>query len=264
MDVEDAMNVDIVVPVHNQARALEENISGLYAYLKRHFPYRWKLVIVDHGSTDGVFWAARKIEERYSGVQAIQVALEGRGRALKRGSQGLGDVFCYIDANDLPSDLEDITRLVRLVAGDHCDVAAGRWVPGGTGWDGRFVSGLYHLGLKLALNLPVADVQCPFKAVNRRVAVEIVPQVRDEFWFFDTELLVLAQARGCRIQQAVISRTQPERAAIEEPLPELMRRILNLRRRLRAPVNAGDPNFQGGREDPPKHGQRTRVQDRGE
>jgi glycosyltransferase involved in cell wall biosynthesis len=263
MDVEDAMNVDIVVPVHNQARTLERDISGLHAHLKSRFPYRWKLVVVDHGSTDGSFWAARRIEEQFSGVQAVQVALEGRGRALKRGSQGLGDVFCYIDANNPPSDLEDITRLVRLVAEDHCDVAAGRSVPAGGGWDGRFVSGLYHLGLKLALNLPVADVQCPFKALNRRVAAEIVPLVRDEFWFFDTELLVLAQARGCRIQQDLISRTRFDTASIGEPLPELMRRILDLRRRLRAP-DAGRAPLRAGLEDPPRQDQRTRTQDRGE
>ncbi len=255
------MNVDIVVPVHNQAHALERNIAALYGHLKGRFPYRWKLVVVDHGSTDGSFWEARKLEDRYPGVHAVQVALPGRGRALKRGSQGLGDVFCYIDAESLPADLEDITRLVRLAAEDHCDIAAGRWLRGGAGWDGRFVSGLYHLGLKLALNLPVADAQCPFKAVTRQVAVELVPRVRDEFWFFDTELLVLAQMRGLRIKQTVISRERPARD-MEEPLPDLMRRILDLRRRLRgtgAPDGKHDDVGASLSED-----QRTRVQDQGQ
>jgi glycosyltransferase involved in cell wall biosynthesis len=235
-----AMNVDIVVPVHNEAGALEQNIPRLYDYLKNNFPYRWKLVVVDHGSTDGGFWTARKLEERYPGVAAEQVALEGRGRALKRGSQGLGDVFCYIDAIHLPNDLEDLTRLVRLVAEDRCDIAAGRRGAGAADWEGRFVSGIYHLGLRLALNLPVADAQCPFKAVSRRVAVEMVPLVRDESWFFDTELLVLAQARGWCIQQIAVS-CERRRAAPEEPLPELMRRILDLRRRLRVAA----PNIAG-------------------
>ena len=230
------MNVDIVVPVHNQTVAVERNIPLLYSHLKSSFPYRWKLVVVDHGSTDGGFWAARKLQERYPGIVAAQVALEGRGRALKRGSLGLGDVFCFIDAAHLPRDLEDLSRLARLVAEDHCDVAAGRWGPSGAAWEGGFVSGLFHLGLRLALNLPLADAQCPFKAVSRRVALEILPQVRDESWFFDTELLVLAQAAGCRIQQTVISCEGRERAALEEPLPDLMRRILELRRRLRVAV----------------------------
>jgi glycosyltransferase involved in cell wall biosynthesis len=194
MDAESAMNVDIIVPVHNQARTLERQISGLYAPLKSRFPYRWKLLLVDHGSTDGGFWEARKLEERYSGVQAVQVALEGRGRALKRGSQGLGDVFCYLDAANLPKDL-----------------------------------------------------------------------VRDEFWFFDTELLVLAQARGCRIKQTVISRERPDRAAIEEPLPELMRRILDLRQRLRGTAaNPADRDPRTGAEVSPQEGRRTHAQDQGE
>ena len=231
------MNVDIVVPVHNEAPALERNIPPLYGHLKSSFPYRWRLVVVDHGSTDGGFWVARKLEEHYPGVHAVQVALDGRGRALKRGSQGLGDVFCYMDLH-LPGDLEDITRLARLVAEDRCDVAAGRWGAGGADWEGRFVSGLYHLGLRLALNLPVADAQCPFKAVSRRVAVEIVPLVRNESWFFDTELLALALARGCRIQQSVISRQRPGNVALREPLPDVMRRILDLRRRLRGATHS--------------------------
>jgi glycosyltransferase involved in cell wall biosynthesis len=228
------MNVDIVVPVHNQAAALERNIPRLHGHLKASFPFRWKVVVVDHGSDDGGFWVARKLEESYPGVSAVQVALHGRGRALKRGLQGLGDVFCLVDAVCLPSDLEDVTRLARLIAEDRCDIAAGRWGAAGAAWDGRFVSGLYSLGLRLALNLPVADAHCPFKALSRRMALEIVPLLRDESWFVDTELLAVAQARGCRIQQLAISAQRPPDGALEEPLPELMRRILDLRRRLRA------------------------------
>jgi glycosyltransferase involved in cell wall biosynthesis len=229
------MNVDIVVPVHNEACVLERNIPLLHGHLKNRFPYRWKVVVVDHGSTDGTFWAARKLAERYSGVTALQVALEGRGRALKRGSQGPGDVFCYFDVVSLPTDLDDVTGLVRLVAEDRCDIAAGYWAAAGA-WEGRFVSGLYRLGLRLALNLPVTDAQCPFKAVSRHVALEILPQISDESWFFDTELLVRAQAGGCRIQQEPVSRERPKGAGLEESLPDLMRRILDLRRRLRVPA----------------------------
>jgi glycosyltransferase involved in cell wall biosynthesis len=237
------MNVDIVVPVFNQAGALERNIPSMYGHLKQRFPYRWKLVVVDHGSTDGSFWVARKLQERYPGIAATQVALEGRGRALKRGSQGLGDIFCYADAVHMPGDLDDLTRLVRLVAEDRCDVAAGRWEGVSVGWEGRFVSGLYHLGLRLVLNLPVADAQCPFKALSRRAALEIVPLVRNESWFFDTEMLAVAQARGFRIQQLAMSRERPERTPLEEPLPDLMRRIVELRRRLRAaPADSVDRN----------------------
>jgi glycosyltransferase involved in cell wall biosynthesis len=225
------MNVDIIAPVHNEAAALERNIPRLYDHLKRGFPFRWKVVVVDHGSTDGGFWVARKLEEHYPGVAALQVALEGRGRALKRASQGLGDVFCCIDAACLPADLDDISRLVRPVAEDRCDIVAGQCA--GSGWGGGFIPTLYSLALRLALNLPVADAQCPFKVLNRRVALEIVPLVRDESWFFDTELLAIAQARGCRLEQAAVSAQRPEGAALGEPLPDWMRRILELRRRLR-------------------------------
>jgi glycosyltransferase involved in cell wall biosynthesis len=228
------MDVDLIVPVHNQFEALERNIPRLYGYLKDAFPYRWKLVLVDHGSTDGGFWTARKLEERYPGILALQVALPGRGRALKKASQGLGDVFCCLDAERLPADLEDITRLARLVADDRCDIAAGCRQSPAIAWDGRFASGLFHLGLRLALNLPVSDAQCAFKALSRRVAVELVPLVQDEGWFFDTELLAVAQARGCRIRQIGIASVRAETGALEEPLPDLMRRILDLRRRLRA------------------------------
>ncbi len=227
------MNVDIIVPVHNVAAALDRNIPRLYSHLKGRFPFRWKLVVVDHGSTDGGFWVARKLEERFPGVAALQVALAGRGRALKRGSQGLGDVFCWIDATRLPADLDDITQLARLVAEDRCDVAAGRWASG-SGWRGGFGAGLYSLAARLALHLPVADVLCPFKAISRRVALEIVPQVRDESWFFDTELLALAQARGYRFEQVAVSAKRPEEAVVDEPLPDWTRRILELRRRLRS------------------------------
>ena len=40
--------IDVVVPVYNEAVALEASIAWLYDYLDTSFPFTWRITIVDN------------------------------------------------------------------------------------------------------------------------------------------------------------------------------------------------------------------------
>jgi glycosyltransferase involved in cell wall biosynthesis len=228
------MQVDFVLPVHDEASSIEGAVRRLQSHLQSNSPYPWKLILADHGSSDGTFWLARRLAERLPGVEALQVAVAGRGRALRRASQGFGDIFCYLDLG-LPADLDRIFGLTRAVAEEGWDLAVGRTTGRATnGWRQRLLSGGYALCLRVALRLPVADPACPFKALSRRAALDLLPKTNHPDWFFDIELLALARARGYRIGQVDLPETLRSRDCLADvPFEDLARRAWDLRMRLR-------------------------------
>ncbi len=104
---------------------------------------------------------------------------------------------------DLSTDLNALLPLFAPLASGHSDLAIGsRLAPASRIIRGRrrdLISRTYNRLLHLALRARFSDAQCGFKAARADVARQLLPRVRDEGWFFDTELLILAQRRGLRI-----------------------------------------------------------------
>jgi glycosyltransferase involved in cell wall biosynthesis len=203
-----APSVDLVIPCLNEAHVLEKSVARLRTFLGRGFPYRWSLLIADNGSTDGTREVALELAERYPEVRALSLDQPGRGRALRRAwTQSKADVVAYTDV-DLSTELEALEHLCRAILEDDFDLAVGSRLMRGSqitrGPLREVLSRGYNLFLRSALRTHFTDAQCGFKAVSRRVVEELVPQVEDEDWFFDTELLVLAEKEGYRVKNVPV------------------------------------------------------------
>lgn len=198
--------VDLVIPVLDEAHVLERSVASLRAHCAAHLaPYRWRIVIVDNGSTDGTAEVAERLAARHPGeVAVLTLPVAGRGRALRLAwTTSTADACAYCDV-DLSTDLAALRPLLDAVLTGGCDVATGsRLVRGRSevrrSWQRTLLSRGYNLILRLVLRVRFTDAQCGFKAVSRRAIRELVPSVRDESWFFDTELLVLAERQGYRV-----------------------------------------------------------------
>src|ERR1700752_3140452 len=100
------ITVDVVIPVLNEAHVLEHSITKLRRFLLDQLPYRWRVLIVDNGSTDGTIEVARDLAARFHDVVALHLEQRGRGRALRHAwTQSSSDIVCYMDV-DLSTDLE--------------------------------------------------------------------------------------------------------------------------------------------------------------
>jgi putative flippase GtrA len=200
--------VDVVVPVHNEQAVLAASIRRLHDYLTEALAVSWRIVIADNASTDSTLRIAMALAEDLPNVELLALAEKGRGRALRAAwERSDAEVVCYMDV-DLSTDLRALPPLLAPLFSGHSDVAIGsRLAPGSRvarGAKRELISRAYNRLLRSVLGVRFSDAQCGFKAVRSDAARRLLPSVRDEGWFFDTELLVLAQREGMRIHEVPV------------------------------------------------------------
>jgi putative flippase GtrA len=203
-----APEIEIVVPVYNEAAGLERSIRRLHRFLSDGFPFSWRIVIADNASVDATPEIARRLALKLPSVRHLRLEQKGRGRALRAAwSASPAKVVCYMDV-DLSTDLRGLLPLVAPLMSGHSDLAIGTRLAHGSrvvrGPKREFISRSYNRILRAALRARFSDAQCGFKAVRRDVLDGLLDDVRDEGWFFDTELLVLAQRRGLRTHEVPV------------------------------------------------------------
>ncbi|MCP2354572.1 putative flippase GtrA [Nonomuraea thailandensis] len=200
--------VEVVVPVHNEQRALRASITRLQTYLTRNFPYGFRITIADNASTDNTWQLATELARELPNVRAVHLGEKGRGRALRTvWSQSEADVVSYMDV-DLSTDLDAFLPLVAPLLTGHSDLAIGTRLARAArverGPKREFISRSYNLLLRFGMGAGFSDAQCGFKAVRTEIAQALLPGVEDEQWFFDTELLLLAERHGLRIHEVPV------------------------------------------------------------
>ncbi|HVX46174.1 MAG TPA: bifunctional glycosyltransferase family 2/GtrA family protein [Mycobacteriales bacterium] len=200
--------LDLVIPVYNEQDDLEPCIRRLSGHLTAEFPYPFRITIVDNASTDDTWLIAQSLVAEFPAVRAQHLTEKGRGRALHSAwSTSDAAVLAYMDV-DLSTDLAALLPLVAPLISGHSDVAIGsRLARNATvvrGMKREIISRSYNLLLRGTLAARFSDAQCGFKAIRRDVARQLLPHVRDTGWFFDTELLVLAERAALRIHEVPV------------------------------------------------------------
>lgn len=202
-----AATVDIVIPVLNEEVALPVCLEKLYVFIERHPERNWRVVVADNGSTDRTTEIASELVGRYRDLSVSRLDQRGRGRALKKAwSESDADVRLYMDV-DLSTDLKALSPLVSAIADEGYEVAIGSRLTHGSEVVDRtlkreITSRGYNILIHLLFPFPgFKDAQCGFKAVSRRAADNLIPLIKDNAWFFDTELLLLAGKSGYGIKE---------------------------------------------------------------
>jgi putative flippase GtrA len=200
--------LDIVVPVYNEEAALADSVQRLHRHLREQFPFWARITIADNASVDDTPRIAAELAADLSDVRVVRVPEKGRGRALHAvWSTSDAPVLVYMDV-DLSTDLAALAPLVAPLVSGHSDLAIGTRLGRGSrvvrGAKREIISRCYNLILKSALAAGFSDAQCGFKAIRADVARQLLPYVTDTGWFFDTELLVLAERSGLRIHEVPV------------------------------------------------------------
>ncbi|GGV94833.1 glycosyl transferase [Streptomyces gelaticus] len=200
--------LDVVVPVFNEEKDLEPSVRRLHAHLCETFPYPFRITIADNASTDSTPLIAARLADELPEAQWLRLAEKGRGRALRTAwSLSSAPVLAYMDV-DLSTELTALLPLVAPLLSGHSDIAIGtRLAPGSRvvrGPKREITSRCYNALLRFVLAVGFSDAQCGFKAVRRDVAERLLPLIQDSEWFFDTELLVIAERAGLRIHEVPV------------------------------------------------------------
>ncbi|MBX7111443.1 MAG: glycosyltransferase family 2 protein [Dehalococcoidia bacterium] len=198
--------VDLVIPVYNEEHILAESVATLLHYLEGHPEHEWRVVVANNASTDATLEVARRLETETAGkVVALDIGTKGRGIALRVAwLTSPADVVAYMDV-DLSTDIAHIPELIDPLANNEVDVAYGtrldRRSQTKRSFKREFISRSYVFLLRTLAGLKVSDAQCGFKAMRRDAARAVVPLVKDTQWFFDSELLLIAQKNGYRLRE---------------------------------------------------------------
>ena len=193
--------VDVVVPVYNEQAALADSVRRLHRYLAESLPYSARITIADNASVDDTPRIAAQLADELDGVRVVRLEQKGRGRALHTvWSESDAPVLAYMDV-DLSTDLAALQPLLAPLISGHSDLAIGTRLARGSR---VVISRCYNLILRSTLAAKFSDAQCGFKAVRADVAARLLPHVVDTGWFFDTEILVLAERSGLRIHEVPV------------------------------------------------------------
>ncbi|WP_218974925.1 bifunctional glycosyltransferase family 2/GtrA family protein [Streptomyces sp. NP160] len=204
--------LDVVVPVYNEETDLPGCVRALHAHLSEHLPYSFCITVVDNASTDATLVTAAALAEELgrpgAGVAVVHLDRKGRGGALRAAwSVSPAQVVAYMDV-DLSTDLSALLPLVAPLVSGHSDVAIGTRLHRASrvvrGPKREVISRCYNALLRSTLRVRFSDAQCGFKAMRKEAATALLPLVVDDGWFFDTELLVLAERAGLRIHEVPV------------------------------------------------------------
>jgi glycosyltransferase involved in cell wall biosynthesis len=200
--------IDVVIPVYNEEEALEENVELLLAYLRAEFPFRFRVTIADNASTDSTGWIASVLAAQHAEVATLSIDRKGRGLALRTAwLASHADVVSYMDV-DLSTNLESFLPLVAPILSGHSELAIGTRLAHHAHVRRRLkrevLSRGYNRLVHAAFRASFSDAQCGFKAVRADIAQRLLPLVRDDGWFFDTELLLVAERNGMRIHEVPV------------------------------------------------------------
>ena len=203
-------SVTIVIPVYNEEIELSERIETLVGYCKTHIDsFDWEIVIADNASTDRTLEIANTLTKKHARVHSLHLDKKGRGRAVKFAwSKSKADLMAYMDV-DLSTDLRHFPPLIQSLERGY-DIAIGTRNAAGSRVYGRsflrtITSKGYIALIKLFFWVRFTDAQCGFKAVTKDVVRTIIPHIQDNAWFFDTELLILAEKSHLRIYEEPVT-----------------------------------------------------------
>jgi glycosyltransferase involved in cell wall biosynthesis len=200
--------IDVVVPVHDEQRTLRANIDVLVDYLERELPFRWRVTIADNASSDATPRIAVEIAAAHPDVHYLRLERKGRGLALRTAwLASPADVVSYMDV-DLSTNLESFLPLVAPIVSGHSELAIGsrlaRQARVRRQVKRELLSRGYNGIVRAGFRSGFSDAQCGFKAVRAEIARLLLPHVEDDGWFFDTELLLLAERNGLRIHEVPV------------------------------------------------------------
>ena len=208
MNTSDRLALEVVVPVYNEQAGLATSVRVLHAYLSAEFDMPWRITIADNASVDDTLQIATDLTYELDRVGVIHLDEKGRGRALKRAwLESEARVLAYVDV-DLSTDLRGLPPLIAPLESGHSDLAIGTRLAASSrvsrGGKREFISRCYNFLLRRTMGAGFSDAQCGFKAIRADVAHELLPLVEDTGWFFDTELLILAERSGMRIHEVPV------------------------------------------------------------
>lgn len=203
------MKINIALPCYNEERILKNNVLRLFNFLKENVTSDdWQIIIADNQSTDKTGKIGKELEKKFRAIKYLEIFQKGKGVAIRESWQRFpADIYVFMDA-DLATDLDALPKLIQAIKDKNYNMAIGsRFHPQSNVKRKpirKIISSGYNLLRKILIGSKITDAPCGFKAVDKKIIQNILPQIKDEQWFFDSELVILAEFQGYKIKEIPI------------------------------------------------------------
>ena len=231
--------VDVVLPVYNEELQIRPTVERLINFLTQNVNQKWQIIIANNGSIDNTSQVAQALTIEHQNVRLINIPEKGRGRALKKvWQESESQILSYMDI-DLSTDLKHFPSLLDALICERYDIATGSRLAKGAlvnrSFKREFLSRGYNFLIRTLFRTKFTDAQCGFKAITNQTARTIIPLIRDNEWFFDTELLIIGESIGLQIKDIPVCWNEDSDSRVRI-IPTIIRDILGLLRlRFRLP-----------------------------
>jgi len=203
------MMISIVFPAYNEAERIEKAIKETEKFLKK-INYDYEIIVAEDGSTDGTDKIVQRLVNDKIRLFHSDVRL-GRGKALMNAfEKAKGEIVISMDV-DLATNIKHLKDLIEAIENGY-DIAIGsRLIEGSKAkrsFERLLYSKVYNFLVRALLKSKIKDHQCGFKAFKKDIVVKLGKEAKDNHWFWDTEILVLAQRKGYKIKEIPVEWTE--------------------------------------------------------
>jgi len=233
----------ITIPAYNEESIIYDSVNKLLNFCGKNLQnYDWRIVIADNNSTDSTAEIAKKLEKESDGKIIYKfIPQKGKGLAIRESWKSFdADIYIFMDA-DLATDLSALLLLIKSI-GDGYDLVIGsRFAKGSSAKRPiirKITSKIFSLITRLMFGLKIKDYPCGFKGANKNVIKNVLPDVKNGQFFFDTELVIRSAKKSLRIKEIPVIWQDRDRnkskskVSILKVTKEYLRELLKLRKEL--------------------------------
>ncbi len=226
------IEVSIILACFNEGPTFERSIGKIIAELKK-LKKSWEIIFVEDQSYDNTRTAVKRWRAKLQNSRAIyHDKNQGRGKSVSDGIKAArGDICGYLDV-DLEVSENYIPLFIKEIENGN-DLAVGkRFYESSFDSLSRVIaSKVYSLAVKTLLGLPIEDTEAGYKFFKRKKILSILPKIKSNHWFWDTEICAQAYWEGNKISQVpVIFKRRPEKKSTVKLIPDTIDYIKNLYR----------------------------------
>ena len=201
--------INITFPVYNEEKVLEQKIKKFYNFLKNNkkFKYKFEIIISDNKSTDRTKIIGKKLEKKYNEIKYLRVERKSRNYAIKKSwLSSKAEIVSYMDI-DLSTDLKYFIPMINMLIEEKYELVVGNRLGKNSKVLNRnlkreILSRGYNLLLRIIFFHKIKDHQCGFKGMYKSSFVDLnknIKDIKEEIWFFDTELILRAVRNKMKI-----------------------------------------------------------------
>ena len=196
------MELSVVLTCLNQEKVLQWSVETIRDILNKN-KVEYEIIIVDDGSTDSTYIVMNELKKKYKNIRLLKHNYNlGRGKAVSNGFKIAGGKFVGFLDTDLELHPRYIPMFLKeLKKGYDVVVYHRKYKHNMQGLIRAITSYSYNFLVRLILNVNLKDTESGFKFFDREKVLPLLDSIKEERWFWDTEIMIRSYLKGLKIKE---------------------------------------------------------------